>query len=77
MTANDPALTARDAADAPPRGRRGKLIEGLPMTGAEDFSFFAREIPGLFVFLGVRTPKGSRGVGVPNHSPRFRPTRQG
>ncbi|WP_043113442.1 amidohydrolase [Solimonas soli] len=48
-----------------------RLFEARPMLGAEDFSFFAREIPGLFLFVGVR-PKGADpdSVGA-NHSPRF------
>jgi len=41
------------------------------VTGAEDFSFFALEVPGLFVFLGV-TPEGENAVSAPsNHSPFF------
>jgi amidohydrolase len=41
------------------------------VTGAEDFSFFALEVPGLFVFLGV-TPEGQDAKSAPsNHSPYF------
>jgi metal-dependent amidase/aminoacylase/carboxypeptidase family protein len=41
------------------------------VTGAEDFSFFALEVPGLFVFLGI-TPEGQDPVTAPsNHSPFF------
>jgi amidohydrolase len=41
------------------------------VTGAEDFSFFALEVPGLFVFLGV-TPEGEDAKSAPsNHSPFF------
>jgi amidohydrolase len=41
------------------------------VTGAEDFSFFALEVPGLFVFLGV-TPEGQDAITAPsNHSPLF------
>ena len=41
------------------------------VTGSEDFSFFQRVVPGLFVFIGV-TPKGSDPKqAAPNHSPRF------
>jgi amidohydrolase len=39
--------------------------------GAEDFSFYAREVPGLFFFVGA-TPKGQDPVTAPsNHSPEF------
>lgn len=41
------------------------------VTGAEDFSFYALEVPGLFVFLGV-TPEGQDPISAPsNHSPFF------
>lgn len=41
------------------------------ITGAEDFSFYARKVPGLFVFLGV-TPESECATADSNHSPRFR-----
>ena len=41
------------------------------ITGAEDFSFFALEVPGLFAFLGI-TPEGQDASPAPsNHSPLF------
>ena len=41
------------------------------VTGAEDFSYFALETPGLFVFLGI-TPEGQDPAKAPsNHSPFF------
>ena len=46
-------------------------IEVDPTTTAEDFSYFAKEVPGLFVFLGV-APAGADPRSVaPNHSPYF------
>lgn len=40
-------------------------------TGAEDFSFYAREVPGLFYFLGGM-PKGSDpDLAPPHHTPDF------
>ena len=39
--------------------------------GAEDFSFYAREVPGFFFFVGA-TPKGQDPLKAPsNHSPEF------
>ncbi|MDA0759263.1 MAG: amidohydrolase, partial [Proteobacteria bacterium] len=36
----------------------GNYYEALvPRTGAEDFSFFAQQVPGLFFFLGVNPPE--------------------
>ena len=33
------------------------------ITGAEDFTYFQREVPGLFFFLGI-TPKAEVGQGA-------------
>jgi amidohydrolase len=70
VTRNDPALTERML----PTLRRvagGDVREG-PLTGtAEDFSYFQRQVPGLFVFLGV-TPRDQDWTKAPaNHSPLF------
>jgi amidohydrolase len=52
-------------------GDEEKVIEVKPITGAEDFSFFQKEIPGFYFFLGVN----KEGVGpyeaASNHSPYF------
>ena len=41
------------------------------ITGAEDFSFFQQEIPGLFFFLGGM-PKGQDPAkAAPHHTPDF------
>ncbi len=51
-------------------GDEGVVELGL-ITGAEDFSFFANEVPGLFFFLGV-TPKDRDYKTAPTyHSPLF------
>ncbi|AOE49776.1 amidohydrolase [Kangiella sediminilitoris] len=42
-----------------------------PITGAEDFSFYAREIPGVFFFIGGK-PKGlPASEAAPHHTPDF------
>ena len=41
-----------------------------PIMGAEDFSYFAEEAPGLFIMLGV-TPPEDPSIAHPNHSPLF------
>ena len=43
-----------------------------PVLGAEDFSYYANEVPGLFLWLGIRTPGADREAFPPNHSPLFR-----
>jgi amidohydrolase len=46
-----------------------RFIEATQTTTAEDFSYFANEVPGLFLFLGV-APEDPTLI-HPNHSPRF------
>ena len=70
VTINDPALTEamlptlqRVAGDG--------LTLAPKVTGSEDFSFFQRVVPGLFVFIGVTPPGTDPKQAAPNHSPRF------
>lgn len=69
VTTNDPALTARMLPTlehvAPGAVKVSELI-----TGAEDFTYFQREAPGMFVFLGI-TPPAQVGKAPQNHSPLF------
>jgi amidohydrolase len=39
--------------------------------GAEDFSFFQKEVPGLFYRLGCTPPATKINDSAPGHSPRF------
>ncbi len=45
------------------------VVEQEPDMGGEDFSEYARLIPGLFAFLGSRNEK--KGIIYPHHSPKF------
>jgi amidohydrolase len=47
----------------------GNFAEISRRTGAEDFSYFSQEIPGLYIFLGVNDPDKMNQAG--NHSPYF------
>lgn len=71
VTFNDPALSAdmRDVLDRVSVG--GKAIITKPIMGAEDFSYFANEIPGLFIGLGVAKDGAGPTDSAPNHSPYF------
>ena len=69
VTANDPALTRRMLPTLE-RVAPGKVQESELITGAEDFTFFQRQAPGLFVFLGI-TPPEQVGKAAANHSPLF------
>lgn len=75
VTRNDPALTAQmlpTLTRVATTGPRPMGIELVPkVTGAEDFSFFQRLIPGLFFFVGVTPPEIDPAQAHSNHSPRF------
>lgn len=70
-TVNDPALTQRMGPTLQRVMGPGKWKDDAEKrTGAEDFSFFAIEVPGLYVHLGV-TPPDQLETAAANHSPRF------
>jgi len=67
---NDPDLTARMAPSLE-RVAKGKInASGLWMP-SEDFPAFTKEIPGLYIFLGINAPGVSAYDAAPNHSPKF------
>lgn len=68
VTVNDPELTQRALPSLERVVGRG-LLHTPPATGAEDFSYFAREVPGFFFGLGVGSDDPS--LVHPNHSPYF------
>ena len=69
-TVNNEALTAR-MAPVLKRAADGQVAEA-PLVGAsEDFSFFAKEVPGLYVFLGVTPRDQDPAKAAPNHNPKF------
>ncbi|GHU56129.1 N-acyl-L-amino acid amidohydrolase [Spirochaetia bacterium] len=75
VTRNDPVLTEQmvpTLTRVASTGPRPMGIEVVPKaTGAEDFSFFQRLIPGLFFFVGVTPPEIAPSQAYSNHSPRF------
>lgn len=70
-TVNHPALTTKML----PTLRRvaGDLFDSdmTPVTNAEDFALFAKEVPGLYFFLGVVPTGQDPATAPPNHSPYF------
>ncbi|MBP6534864.1 MAG: amidohydrolase, partial [Arenimonas sp.] len=56
VTVNDPALTAR-VLPSLKKVAGAEVVEMTLTTGAEDFAYFAKEVPGFFFFVGA-TPKG-------------------
>jgi amidohydrolase len=71
VTVNHPALTEWAA---PTLARiAGEKNVGVidKICGAEDFSFYQKEVPGFFYFMGCTPPDRDAGTAAPNHSPRF------
>ncbi|HEX6132447.1 MAG TPA: amidohydrolase [Longimicrobiales bacterium] len=70
VTVNDPELTAW-ALPALEHAAPGSVVEAPWVLGAEDFSYYAQETPGLFLWLGI-VPEGQDPETAPsNHSPLF------
>lgn len=69
VTVNDPELTMQML----PSLKRvsDSVKQTAKITGAEDFSYFANEVPGLFIFLGVAPPDADLATVPRNHSPYF------
>lgn len=69
-TVNDAELVEQ-MAPVLERAADGKVATADLPGAAEDFSFFAQQAPGLYVFLGV-TPDGQDpATAAPNHNPEF------
>ena len=71
VTFNDPELTARMLPSLQRAAGADKVVLRPAVTGAEDFSFFAQEAPGLFVFLGGRDPALPEAQAPGHHTPEF------
>jgi amidohydrolase len=71
VTVNDEELTRWAVPTLERAAGSGKAYVVPPELGAEDFSYFARQVPGLYVFLGI-VPEGQNPDTAPtNHSPLF------
>ncbi|SDU51109.1 MULTISPECIES: M20/M25/M40 family metallo-hydrolase [Pseudomonas fluorescens group] len=69
-TINNPALTEKMLPTLK-WAAKDDVVQGPLVGGAEDFSFFAKEAPGLFVFLGVTPRDQDMSKAAPNHNPGF------
>jgi amidohydrolase len=72
ITYNDPDLTERMLPTLQAAAGRDRVNLINAITGAEDFSFFQREIPGLYVFLGGLPDDLTEATAPPHHTPEFR-----
>ena len=71
VTYNDPELTeAMRPTLERIGGDRTRVMDAI--TGAEDFSFFANEVPGLYLAIGGAPSDLGPGEAAPHHTPDFR-----
>ena len=72
VTVNDTRLTLWSLPTLARAAGEGNVVHVPKTGGGEDFSYFQKEIPGAFFFVGI-TPKGEDPRKAPaNHSPLFR-----
>jgi amidohydrolase len=71
VTVNHPALTEWAIPTMKRIAGEAKVNVVDKVCGAEDFSFFQKEVPGLFYRLGCTPPSQPIRESAPNHSPRF------
>ena len=71
VTYNDPALTDRMVSVLRHVLGSDRVLLRGPLTGAEDFSFFAQQVPGFYFWLGVTPPTQDLRTAARNHSPEF------
>lgn len=71
VTVNNPELTAAMLPTVQRVVGENGLVESPLVTGAEDFSYYALETPGLFLYLGGAPRDADLSKVASNHSPLF------
>jgi amidohydrolase len=71
VTKNDPALTHRLRASLERAVGKEHVHDVDPSMVAEDFAYYAREVPGMYFFVGSVPPQQDLATAAPNHSPKF------
>ncbi len=71
VTVNHPELTAWSMPVLARIAGPQNVGEIDKICGAEDFSFFQQQIPGVFFWVGCTPPDRDPDTAAPNHSPRF------
>ena len=69
ITYNDPDLVAQMLPSMQRVAGDANVQTQKAVTGAEDFSYFQREVPGFYFFLGGMTPGNT--TPFPHHTPDF------
>jgi amidohydrolase len=69
VTINDDRMTAFVAGVAGEALGKERVVDVKPLMGSEDFSYYLRNVPGVYAFLGTRNVE--KGITYPHHHPRF------
>jgi amidohydrolase len=72
VTHNDPVLMAKVVPTLERVAGAANVMRIDKVTGAEDFSFFQKLVPGVFFFVGSTDPGIDPATAYSNHSPRFK-----
>ncbi len=72
VTYNNPELTRKMIASLNKSVGEENVIVTKAVTGAEDFSFYAKEVPSMFFFLGGMDPSKTAVEVAGHHTPDFR-----
>lgn len=71
VTYNDPQLTRDMLPTLVRTAGKDNVISRKPTTGAEDFSFFQKEVPGVYLFLGGKPKEVDPKDAPAHHTPEF------
>jgi len=71
VTVNNPKLVEQMLPSLHKVFGDNQVVDMGMITGAEDFSFFAQEVPGFFFFMGVTPTDVNAKTAPTNHSPLF------
>ena len=71
ITFNDPDLTARMLPTIEEAAGKENVLLSKTVTGAEDFSFFQEEVPGLYLWVGGKPLDVSVEESPAHHTPEF------
>lgn len=71
VTFNDPALTEKMVASLQKAAGAENVIRINAVTGAEDFAFYQKKVPGFFFFVGVMPPDQDPNKVPAHHTPDF------
>jgi amidohydrolase len=71
VTYNDPSLTSKMIPSLKRAAGEANVIEIHAVTGAEDFAFYQKKVPGLFFFVGAMPANQDPAVVPAHHTPDF------